>query len=140
MTQTVTVQKPQARAAPEAFGAGQTVREVPVVIRARLVIAVVGAATAAVAIAAATGSAQSGGPQQLEAKLLRTYDAFDANQGVAVDSSHFFAVDNRQITQHKRSTGEPLLQFSAVSGGPIIHMDSGAIYRGKLYAAHSNYD
>src|SRR5262245_26630733 len=109
-------------------------------VRARLVLGVLVAAVAAVAVAAATGSAQSSGPQQLDAKLLRTYNAFDANQGVAVDDSHFFAVDNRQITQHNRSSGEPLLQFSSVSGGPIIHMDSGAIYRGKLYAAHSNYD
>jgi hypothetical protein len=63
-----------------------------------------------------------------------------ARLAIAVDGSHFFAVDNRQITRHKRSTGEPLLQFGGASGGPLIHMDSGAVYRGKLYAAHSNYD
>jgi hypothetical protein len=109
------------------------------VVRFRLVIAVVVVAIAALgAVAAAQTPAD--GPQQLEAKLLRTYDAFDANQAVAVDRDHFFAVDNRQITQHKRSSGAPLLQFSAPSGGPVIHMDSGTVYRGKLYAAHSNYD
>jgi hypothetical protein len=79
-------------------------------------------------------------PPQLQAALLRTYDAFDANQAVAVDDDKFYAVDNRQITIHSRRSGQPLLQFSGVSGGPIIHMDSGAVYRGRLYAAHSNYD
>ena len=108
------------------------------VIRARLVIALVALAIAAVGtVAAAAGSAE---PQRLEARLLRTYDAFDANQGVAVDRSSFWAVDNRQITRHDRRTGAPQLQFAGVSGGPIIHMDSGAVYRGRLYAAHSNYD
>jgi hypothetical protein len=30
------------------------------------------------------------------------------------------------------------LQFAG--GSPFIHMDSGAVHKGKLYAAHSNYD
>jgi hypothetical protein len=113
------------------------------VSRMRLAIAVVAAAAAAVGVVTATaGSAQPAAaePQQLEARLLRTYDAFDANQGVAIDRSNFFAVDNRQITKHDRNTGAALLQFAGVSGGPVIHMDSGAVYHGKLYAAHSNYD
>jgi hypothetical protein len=78
-------------------------------------------------------------PQQLEARLLRTYDAFDANQGVAVDRSHFYAVDNTSITKHSRETGAPVLQFAGADGGPLIHLDSGAVHRGRLYAAHSNY-
>ncbi|HEX5618655.1 MAG TPA: hypothetical protein VFX51_09555 [Solirubrobacteraceae bacterium] len=53
-------------------------------IRTRLAIVVV-ALAAIGAVAAAAGSAAA--PQQLEARLLRTYDAFDANQGVAVDRS-----------------------------------------------------
>jgi hypothetical protein len=114
-----------------------------VIRRVRLAIAVAVAAAAAVgAITAAAGPAQTPAaePQQLEAELLRTYDAFDANQGVAVDRSRFYAVDNRSITQHDRSTGEPLLQVAGASDGPLIHMDSGAVYHGRLYAAHSNYD
>jgi hypothetical protein len=114
-----------------------------VVSRIRIAIAVAVAAGAAVgAVTATAGSAQPAAaePQQLEARLLRTYDAFDANQGVAIDRSGFFAVDNRQITKHDRKTGAALLQFAGASGGPLIHMDSGAVYRDKLYAAHSNYD
>jgi hypothetical protein len=120
-------------------------------IRTRVSVAVVGVALAgAAAVAAVPGSAQpqpkpkarvaQASPPQLQATLLRTYDAFDANQGVAVDDDKFYAVDNRQITMHNRRSGQPLLQFSAVAGGPIIHMDSGAVYRGRIYAAHSNYD
>jgi hypothetical protein len=85
------------------------------------------------------GSAQTAPADPvLQAQLLRTYDAPDANQGVAVDRSSFYAVDNRQITKHDRRSGDPLLQFAG--GAPFIHMDSGAVHKGKLYAAHSNYD
>jgi hypothetical protein len=106
-------------------------------IRTRLAVVAVAVAGAAAAIAVPGSAAE---PPQLQATLLRTYDAFDANQGVALDRDHFFAVDNRSITEHSRRTGEPLLQFAGAAGGPLIHMDSGAVYRGRLYAAHSNYD
>ena len=115
-------------------------------------LVVVAAAVAAVgAVEAVPGSARPAArsaaearsaaaePQQLEARLLHTYDAFDANQGVAVDRSHFYAVDNTSITKHSRETGAPLLQFAGADGGPLIHMDSGAVHGGRLYAAHSNY-
>jgi hypothetical protein len=105
----------------------------------RLVIASIVALGAAIGLVV-PGSAQtdSGDPQVLEAQLLRTYDAPDANQGVAVDRSSFYAVDNTSITKHDRESGNPLLQFA---GGPsFIHMDSGAVHQEKLYAAHSNYN
>ena len=116
------------------------------------VVVVVAAAAAVGAVDAVPGSAEpvarSGAkartaqalPQQLEARLLRTYDAFDANQGVGVDRAHFYAVDNTSITKHSRETGAPLLQFAGADGGPLIHLDSGAVGRGRLYAAHSNYN
>jgi hypothetical protein len=111
------------------------------VIRMRRAIVLVVAAAAAVGAAKAVpGSAQPAEPQQLEAQLLRTYDAFDANQGVGVDRSHFYAVDNTSITKHSRETGAGLLQFAGAEGGPLIHMDSGAVHGGRLYAAHSNYN
>jgi hypothetical protein len=107
------------------------------VIRAGRAIVVAAAVVAAVgALGAVAGSAE---PQQLEARLLHTYDAFDANQGVAVDRSYFYAVDNTSITKHRRGSGEPVLQFAGADGGPLIHMDSGAEHAGRVYAAHSNY-
>jgi hypothetical protein len=89
---------------------------------------------------AAAPRAAAAEPQELEARLLRTYDAFDANQGVGVDRSYFYAVDNTSVTRHSRETGAPSLQFAGTEGGPLIHMDSGAVHQGRLYAAHSNYN
>ena len=106
----------------------------------RLVIAAMVTMGAAIGVVVAPGSAQTGAgdPQVLEAQLLRTYDAPDANQGVAVDRSSFYAVDNTTITKHDRDSGDPLLQFA---GGPaFLHLDSGAVRQGKLYASHSNYN
>ena len=88
---------------------------------------------------AAEARASAADPQQLEARLLRTYDAFDANQGVGVDGSSFYAVDNTSITKHRRQSGAPVLQFAGTEGGPLVHLDSGAVHRGRLYASHSNY-
>lgn len=76
---------------------------------------------------------------EFTATLKATYPAFDANQAVAVDDKYFYAVDNQTITKHSRATGQPLLQFAGAPDGPIEHLDSGVVYRGKLYAAHSNY-
>lgn len=86
-------------------------------------------AIAAVIVVAALGAAlvahsAAAEPPQLQATLLRSYDAFDANQAVAVDRSHFFAVDNTSITQHDRKSGAPLLQFAGAEGGPLIHMEN----------------
>ena len=113
-------------------------------IRMRRAIVVLAAAAAVVAAVVATppeARTAAAEPQQLEARLLRTYDAFDANQGVGVDRSYFYAVDNTSITKHSRESGAPLLQFAGTEGGPLIHMDSGAVHHhGRLYAAHSNYN
>jgi hypothetical protein len=104
-----------------------------------------GGLTAVVANATAASPGQTAAstaiaePPVLTAELVRTYDAFDANQGVAVDGKSFYAVDNRSITKHDRESGEPLLQIAGSDGGPLIHMDSGAVVGGKIYAAHSNY-
>jgi len=79
--------------------------------------AVPGSAEPAARSGAKTRTAQAS-PQQLEARLLRTYDAFDANQGVGVDRSHFYAVDNTSITRHSRETGAPGCSSRAPTAGP----------------------
>lgn len=88
---------------------------------------------------AAAKTAAAGADQVLPGTEVARYDAFDANQGVAVDGRYFYAVDNRTITKHDRVTGEPLLQFAGDADGPIEHLDSGVVHNGRLYAAHSNY-
>jgi hypothetical protein len=90
--------------------------------------------------ASAAGGLATEEPPVYEATLDRSYDAFDANQGVGVDRDSFYAVNNGTITKHDRATGEPLLQFAGDDDGPITHMDSGVVVNGRLYAAHSNYD
>ena len=98
------------------------------------------AAAEPLAAPAAPAPAAVAEPPVFTATLDRSYDTFDANQGVAVDDRNFYVVDNRRITKHDRRTGAPQLQFAADSTGPLIHMDSGVVVNGKLYAAHSNYD
>lgn len=78
-------------------------------------------------------------PQELTAQTIRTYDAFDADQGVAVDRRYFYSIDNYSITKHDRATGKAVLQWYGGEDGPIIHLDGGSIVDGLLYAPHSNY-
>lgn len=87
----------------------------------------------------AAGTAAAAEPPSFAATPLRSYAAFDANQAVAVDQKYFYAVNNTTITKHDRTTGQPLLQFAGVEGGPFQHMDSGVVVGSKLYAVHSNY-
>jgi hypothetical protein len=119
------------------------------VARTKIVTGVVaGLAVCAMAVSAALlpaqasapGGAAAGEPPVYTATLDRSYDAFDANQGVGVDWKSFYAVNNRTITKHDRATGAPVLQFAGDDDGPITHMDSGVVVNGRLYAAHSNYD
>lgn len=98
------------------------------------------AANRTAAVSDAGASATVATPPTLRATLAKSYDTFDANQGVAVDKKYFYAVNNRTITKHDRATGEPLLQFVGDSDGPIVHMDSATVVGDKLYAATSNYD
>jgi hypothetical protein len=76
-----------------------------------------------------------------EAKVVRKFSAFDAWQAVAVDADHFYAINNRRITKHDKLTGEPVMQWDggAASANSLLHLDSGYVLNGKLYAAHSNY-
>jgi len=62
----------------------------------------------------------------------------EANQGVAVDKNFFYAIDNHTIAKYSK-TGNFVAKWEGGSSGPIIHLDSGAVVGGRLYAAHSNY-
>lgn len=90
--------------------------------------------------ATAPAAAAVAAPPVFTATLARSYDTFDAHQGVAVDKKYFYVVNNQSITKHDRATGKPLLQFVSSEDGPIIHMDSVTVVGDKLYAATSDYD
>ncbi|MDT8397474.1 MAG: hypothetical protein RQ899_02535 [Pseudomonadales bacterium] len=91
-------------------------------------------------IAVLSASAQNAVPV-FEAQILEQFDTFDARQAVAVDAEAFYAINNFRITRHDKRTGEAQLQWDGVSDetGPLTHLDSGMVYNGRLYAAHSNY-
>jgi hypothetical protein len=58
-----------------------------------------------------------------------------ANQAAAADETFVYVVDNGVIAKHDRSTGKEL----ARSVGKAQHLNSGFLWEGKLYCAHSNY-
>ena len=80
------------------------------------------------------------GERALLADTIDTFNTFDARQGIAVDQFYFYAVNNHRITKHRKSDGGPVLQWDGISEeGPLIHLDSGMVWQGRLYASHSNY-
>ncbi len=70
---------------------------------------------------------------------IRRFDAPEARQGVAVDHAHFFAIGSREIGKYDKKTGELVARWQEKEDGPILHLDSGVIFSGRLYCAHSNY-
>ena len=79
-------------------------------------------------------------PPVHSAKLEQTFDAGNARQGIAVDSGHFYAVNNFAISKHDKTTGEIVAAWAGqADGDPLIHLDSLMELNGRLYAAHSNY-
>lgn len=66
-----------------------------------------------------------------------------ANQGIAVDRDHFYAIDNRVITKHRRDNGVEVARWEWTGNSGrilVIHMDGGVVIGDKLYVAHSNWD
>jgi hypothetical protein len=59
----------------------------------------------------------------------------EAIQAAAADEIHVYAIDNRRIAKYDRATGKRL----AESTGQVLHLNSGFLWEGKLYCAHSNY-
>ena len=59
----------------------------------------------------------------------------DAFQAAAATPELAFAINSRRITKYDRQSGEPL----ATSQGEAKHLNSGFLWKGDLYCAHSNY-
>jgi hypothetical protein len=85
------------------------------------------------------GNGTIGSEQQVSSLTVRTVNATDANQGVAVDQEYFYSIDNYSITKHNKTTGRAIQQWYGGANGPIIHLDGGVVINGTLYAPHSNY-
>lgn len=72
-------------------------------------------------------------------EVVRRFAAPEAGQGIAVDATHFYAIDDRRIGKYDKLTGQRIRHWAAGNDDSIIHLNSGVIIDGKLYCAHSNY-
>jgi len=70
---------------------------------------------------------------------IRRYDAREATQAVAVDSTHFYAIANSVIARYDRASGKKVAEWQATEDMPLKHLNSGLVLDGRLYCAHSNY-
>jgi hypothetical protein len=66
---------------------------------------------------------------------VRAIDAPEAHQAAAAHGDWFFAITNIAVAKYDRASGERL----AISTGAAKHLNSGFVWNGKLYCAHSNY-
>lgn len=71
----------------------------------------------------------------LKWQLTEVINAAEARQAVAVDGNSVYVIDNKVIGQYDRKTGKR----TGRSTGDAHHLNSGFVYEGKLYCAHSNY-
>jgi hypothetical protein len=67
--------------------------------------------------------------------IVKTLSAPEANQAAAADEKFIFAITNTKVAKYDRQT-EKLI---AVSAGEAKHLNSGFLWQGRLYCAHSNY-
>lgn len=78
-------------------------------------------------------------PEPTPSELMRKLEIPEANQGIAVDAKHFYAIDNKTIAKYDKGTAERVAVWEGAEDGPFLHLDSGVVLDGLLYAAHSNY-
>ena len=70
---------------------------------------------------------------------IRRFAAIEAYQAVAVDDRYFYAIGNRRIGKYDKHSGQRVGTWEGPRDGPIVHLDSGIVFDGLLYCAHSNY-
>lgn len=67
--------------------------------------------------------------------VTATLPAPEANQAAAADARWVYAIDNGRVARYDRASGVK----QATSAGKASHLNSGFLFDGKLYCAHSNY-
>ena len=78
-------------------------------------------------------------PIRLVAATVRGFSAPEADQGVAVDASHFYAVDNTVIAKYDRASGALRARWVAPKNGLVRHLNSCFSESDRLWCANSNY-
>ena len=76
---------------------------------------------------------------ELQHTALHRFKAAEANQGVAVDAQHFYAITNHVIGKYRKDNGERVAGGEGAKDGRIKHLNAGIVLDGKLYCAHSNF-
>ena len=73
-----------------------------------------------------------------QAKEIRRFQLKEAKQGVAVDASHFYVINNTSLTKHTKANGNQVMAWKDTTG-LLKHLNSGVVLDRKLYCVHSNY-
>lgn len=68
-------------------------------------------------------------------KQASTLAAPEAYQAAAADETFIYAITDSKVAKYDRKTGQRL----GVSVGKAHHLNSGFLWQGRLYCAHSNY-
>jgi hypothetical protein len=77
--------------------------------------------------------------QDLTARTLRTFKVPEANQGVAADTRHFYAVDDTVIAKYEIASGRRVGEWAGPLHGLIRHLNSCFVDGGRLVCTNSNY-
>jgi hypothetical protein len=91
------------------------------------------------ASAAEVSSIVAAPPVRLRFTELRRYAAPEARQGVCADAEFFWAIGNTVLAKYRRADGVRVAQWECAEGQPLIHLNAGYLFEGRLYCAHSNY-
>jgi hypothetical protein len=79
-------------------------------------------------------------PEMLQATTVRRYAAPDAEQGVAVDATHFYAINNTVIDKYEIASGRLEDRWMSPFHGLIRHLNSCVVRNERLICANSNYN
>ncbi|CAN5493599.1 hypothetical protein BH09BAC4_BH09BAC4_08690 [soil metagenome] len=80
----------------------------------------------------------SGVSKAQKATEIRRFQLKEVQQGVAVDQTHFYVINNHSLTKHSKSDGKEVSAWQDTTG-LLKHMNSGVVIGQKLYCTHSNY-
>lgn len=70
---------------------------------------------------------------------IRRIPVVEARQGVAADGAFIYAISNHALGKYRKDTYERVGEWECPEGDPLIHLNAGIVYQGRLYCAHSNY-
>jgi hypothetical protein len=73
-----------------------------------------------------------------QAKEIRRFQLKEVQQGVAVDATHFYVINNHSLTKHLKTDAKQVAAWQDTTG-LLKHMNSGVVIDKKLYCVHSNY-